>query len=112
MQQRYRIRTNGHFRYVYRKGRHASGKLFRVHYAKARRLQVGFSVGRQVGNAVTRNLVKRRLREAFRSLMPLMTNGSYVITANPAAATASYRELRSDMAVQLTRLGVLREMRI
>jgi len=41
-----------------------------------------------------------------------MTNGSYVITANPAAATASYRELRSDMAVQLTRLGVLREMRI
>ncbi|MGI6725794.1 MAG: ribonuclease P protein component [Christensenellales bacterium] len=110
MQQRYRIRTNGHFRYVYRKGKHASGKLFRVHYVKARRLQVGFSVSRQVGNAVTRNLVKRRLREAFRSLIPVLANGSYVITANPAAAMASYTELCSNMAAQLTRLGVLRDM--
>ena len=41
MQQQYRIRKNGHFRFVYRRGRHASGKLIRLHAVKARRVMVG-----------------------------------------------------------------------
>lgn len=104
MQQQYRIRKNGHFRFVYRKGAHAPGKLFRVHYAKGRRVQVGFSVSKAVGKAVTRNLVKRRLREAFRGLIPSLLPGSYVITANPEAAQASYAQLQEGLVRQLTRL--------
>lgn len=34
--------------------------------AKGRGMKVGFSVSKKVGNAVTRNKVKRRLRECFR----------------------------------------------
>lgn len=105
MQQRYRMRTNGHFRYVYRKGKHASGKLFRLHYAKGRRLQVGFSVSKQVGKAVTRNLVKRRLRAAFRERIPELVNGSYVLTANPEAAQAAYAQLSAQLDLHLLRLN-------
>ena len=108
MKRCFSLKRNKTFRYVYRKGKHAPGKLFRVHMAKSQRLQVGFSVSRQVGGAVTRNLVKRRLRECFRAQIPSLLAASYVVTANPEAAKASYRELCASMAQQLTRLGALR----
>lgn len=109
MQQQYRIRKNGHFRFVYRKGKHTSGRLIRLHFAKARSVQVGFSVSRQVGNAVTRNLVKRRLRESFRSLIPDLVPGSYVFTANPEAAQATFLELSHQMNEHLHRLNAFRK---
>ena len=109
MQQQYRIRKNGHFRFVYRKGKHTSGRLIRLHFAKARRIQVGFSVSRQVGHAVTRNLVKRRLRECFRGLIPVLVPGSYVFTANPDAAKASFQELSAQMQEHLHRLNAFRK---
>ena len=108
MQQQYRIRKNGHFRYVYRRGKHASGKMIRLHYVKARRTQVGFSVSRQVGGAVVRNRVKRRLRESFRSLIPQLKGGHYVFTANPQAAHASYQELSHQMRALLERLDAFK----
>ncbi|NLM85855.1 MAG: ribonuclease P protein component [Clostridiales bacterium] len=108
MQQQYRIRKNGHFRFVYRKGKHVSGKFFRLHYVKARRVQVGFSVSRQVGKAVTRNLVKRRLRACFRALIPRLQAGGYVITANPEAANASFQDLMDQLVVSARKAGALK----
>lgn len=45
--------------------------------------RLGLSVGKRVGGAVMRNSVKRRLREAFRHLMPELTTGmDLVVTAS------------------------------
>ena len=108
MQQQYRIRKNGHFRFVYRKGKHVSGRFFRLHYVKARRIQVGFSVNKQVGKAVTRNLVKRRLRECFRHLIPQLQPGGYVITANPEASKATYQELEQQLQNIARKAGAMK----
>ena len=60
--------------------------------------QVGFAVSRRVGNAVTRNRVRRRLRAALRDEAEVVREDSaYLVGATPAAATASFAELRREL---------------
>lgn len=54
--------------------------------------RVGFSVSRRVGNAVRRNLVRRRLRAIVRQL-PIADGFDIVIVAQPLSAEATYDEL-------------------
>lgn len=66
--------------------------------------RVGFVVSRAVGTAVTRNLVKRRLREVVRGRLGDLPPGTLlVVRANPAAATASWPGLQRDLKVALGR---------
>jgi ribonuclease P protein component len=59
----------------------------------------GFIVSKAVGNAVTRNLVKRRLREAAaETLRDRPTGVDVVVRALPAAASADWPTLRGDYA--------------
>lgn len=64
---------------------------------------VGFVVSKAVGNAVTRNRVKRRLRAAMASRADLPTGSTIVVRALPAAADASFRELVGDLDACLRR---------
>jgi ribonuclease P protein component len=83
-----------------RRGRRAGGRLLVVHLADAgdEGPRVGFIVSKAVGTAVTRNRVKRRLRHLVRDhLGALPASGVLVVRANPAAGTASYRELAGEL---------------
>jgi ribonuclease P protein component len=67
--------------------------------------QVGFVVSRAVGGAVVRNRVRRRLRHLVRDrLVDLPAGAVLVVRAVPAAAGASYDELRGDLARCLERV--------
>ena len=62
-------------------------------------VQVGFTVSKAVGNAVTRNRVKRRLRHLTREHLPALEElpgrAALVVRALPAAAEASYADARA-----------------
>ncbi|MGO9190300.1 MAG: ribonuclease P protein component [Streptosporangiaceae bacterium] len=67
--------------------------------------RVGFVVSRAVGSAVTRNRVKRRLRELMRGYLQSLPGGSLlVVRANAAAAHASQADLAADLDSVISRL--------
>ena len=63
----------------------------------------GISTGRRIGGAVTRNRVRRRIREVLRAAANESGRGwDILIVTRPAAADASYAELRSTLQRALT----------
>ena len=107
MEKRYRLKKNRVFQYVYRKGHSVACRNLVMLLAPGRELKVGFSVSKKVGNAVTRNRVKRRLRECFRPLLGDVKTGQYVIVARPSAAEAAFEDLRKDVRYLLKKQDAL-----
>jgi ribonuclease P protein component len=67
--------------------------------------RVGFVVSRAVGSAVTRNKVKRRLRELMRGYLHSLPGGSLlVVRANAMAAHVSHPDLAADLDSVISRL--------
>jgi ribonuclease P protein component len=102
-----RLSRSGDFDRVYRQGRSTGGREFVVHVfpreASLDPPRVGLSVSKKVGDAVTRNRIKRVLRESVTSLESELAAGSdLVITARADAVDLDAREGQA---------GVQRELR-
>ena len=94
---RFSLGRNKQYAYVYRKGKSFPGKRIVLVYLKARDLKVGFSVSSKVGNAVTRNRLRRRMTEDFRMLRPSLPAGKYIFVARQAAAGADSAAMGREM---------------
>lgn len=109
MEKRYRLKKNSAFHYVYRKGKSMGSHRLVMFLAKSRNMQIGFSVSKKVGNAVTRNRIKRRLRECFRPHLGDVKNGLFVVVARPSAAEATFRELQKDTNYLLRKIDAFKD---
>jgi ribonuclease P protein component len=106
-----RLRRRPDFAAVVRNGRRVGRARLVVHLEisedaglRAGQPRAGFVVGRTVGDAVTRNRVKRRLRHVVRDRLADLPSGArLVVRALPAAAAASSAQLAGDLDSALAR---------
>lgn len=76
------IKENHLFSKVYGKGKSFVSKALAVYvlknYDRSKTL-VGITVSKSRGNAVKRNLIRRRIREAYRALYPFVKKGYLIV---------------------------------
>jgi len=67
----YRIKKNEEFQFVFKRGKSFANRQLVMYYIEKQNqahFRIGLSVGKKIGNAVTRNHIKRCLRQSFHEL--------------------------------------------
>ncbi len=94
------MKRSGEFRRVREEGESFRGRFLILGVLPEERLdsiRVGFITTKRLGNAVTRALMRRRLRAIVTELGDSLKPGHYLVTiARPHAARASFQALRKE----------------
>jgi len=100
-----RLRARSDFARVMRRGRRSRHALLQCVASRnvEANSRIGYSVSKQVGGAVVRNRVKRRLRMIVREF-DWAPGFDVVIVARPEARSATYGELRQAVQENADRL--------
>ena len=101
MNKRQRIKKNEEFQKVFKKGKSFANRQFVVYCLKKEdqiAFRIGLSVGKKVGKAVTRNQIKRYIRQTFLELKDdVRQDMDYVIIARNPAATLDFHETKKSL---------------
>lgn len=106
------LKKNSEFRRLYSKGKSAVTP-YMVLYCRRNRggeNRLGYTVSVKLGHAVTRNRVRRRLREIYRLNAPALRSGwDIVIVARQRCVGARYEKLNAAFLSACAELGLLKE---
>ncbi|MCR4660890.1 MAG: ribonuclease P protein component [Clostridia bacterium] len=110
IQREYRLKNRSSFSYIYKHGDYKVLKLLTLYVVPANNLKIGIAVGKKVGNSVIRSLVKRRIGERMRLLIPsLDSKKNYVIIARPEAKDATSAQFEKELKYALNALKCFKE---
>ncbi len=105
----YSLGRNKNYRFVYRRGKSTPSRNIVLVHLKGRDLKIGFSVSGKVGNAVTRNRLRRWLREDVRKLRSRLKCGKYIFVARPSMKEVSHEAVTNEIIALLERAKLLKE---
>ena len=106
---RFRLGSNRNYRYVYSRGNSTHSRNVVLILLKGREQRFGFSVSGKVGNAVTRNRIRRYMREDVRRMRARLKSGKYVFVARPGVDRLSHEALTRELRRTLSRANLLKE---
>lgn len=99
MKKTYRVKREKDFQAIFKAGKSMANRKFVIyHLAKDQKhFRVGISAGKKLGNAVTRNAVKRKIRHVLMALGNQLKSEDFVVIARKGVETLDYHELQQNL---------------
>ena len=101
MKKTFRIKKNTEFQAVFQKGRSVANRQFVIYMLEKEdqtHFRIGLSVSKKIGNAVTRNRIKRHIRQFFQENQERVSpHKDYVIIARKPAAEMDYHCIKKSL---------------
>ena len=108
MKKRDVVKSNELFNEIIQKGKRISNKYFVICMMKKdiKMNNYGIAVGTKVGNAVTRNKIKRQMRNIIDNNIELFPNyHNYIIICKKDVLDISFKEMENELVTLLTNKG-------
>ncbi|MEO2075782.1 MAG: ribonuclease P protein component [Bacillus sp. (in: firmicutes)] len=113
MKKEFRVKKNKEFQAAFQKGRSFANRQFVVYSlekADQDHFRIGLSVSKKIGNAVTRNRIKRYVRQSIFEMNDQLAPGNdYVIIARKPTAEMDFFEVKKSLTHVLKVGKVLRK---
>jgi ribonuclease P protein component len=97
----FRIKKNKEFQQVFKQGKSYANRQFIIYVLKKDEqdyFRIGLSVSKKVGNSVTRNQIKRYIRQSVFELKDsIKPMHDYVIIARKPAAEMDFHEVKKSL---------------
>ncbi|QHE54158.1 ribonuclease P protein component [Pontibacillus sp. HMF3514] len=111
MKKQNRIKKNEEFQQVFKKGTSFANRQLVLYYLKKENqghFRIGLSVSKRIGNAVTRNQIKRYLRQAFHEMEDrILSEYDLVIIARKPTNQMNYHEIKKSLNHVLSKNNLL-----
>ena len=100
MKKSFRVKREKDFKAIFKDGTSFANRKFVVYQLENQQnhFRVGLSVSKKLGNAVTRNQVKRRIRHILQSVKgSLVEHVDFVVIARKGVETLEYAEMEKNL---------------
>ncbi|MGQ7462495.1 ribonuclease P protein component [Streptococcus suis] len=99
MKKSYRVKRERDFNAIFTQGQNVANRRFVIYRLPKEQphFRVGLSVSKKLGNAVTRNKIKRRLRHILIEYGPNLVTDDFVVIARKGVETLTYPELEQNL---------------
>lgn len=107
MNKAFRIKKNKEFQQIFKEGKSFANRQLVIYYIKKEdqdNFRIGLSVGKKIGNAVTRNRIKRYLRQSFQELEEkILPTLNIIIIARQPTKDMNYFDIKKSLIHLLSR---------
>lgn len=110
----FRIKDNDEFQQIFKSGNSFANRQLVIYFinesdqSEQTHFRIGLSVGKKIGNAVTRNRIKRYLRQSFQDLEDkLLPTLNIIIIARQPTKDMGYLEIKKSLVHLLSRQHLL-----
>ena len=104
-----RLRKDSDFKNIYRKGKSLATKTLVFYFIKndLGYTRVGYSISKKVGKAVTRNRIRRLIKENLKDIPDLKDGYDIIFIGRIPSSESDYKEIGESVRYLFRKSGVL-----
>lgn len=95
-----RLKKRKEFAYIYKNGKKINSKNLSLVFVSSKKMEtrIGISVSNKVGKAVSRNKIKRQIREVIRFFLKNLKNHqNFILVAKPSITSCCFEDIKKEV---------------